>query len=326
MRPYLPAIVALASVSSFAFTASAKDSDCPAGAWFCATEEGEVVEETTVETALPPPPIQVSRPVVVVQPNVPVAPPPPPPIVIIIMPQGQMPAATPPPPPIRVPRTVGTPHVAPRKFTRPKPPLRRTPPAPAWKREVGFDIHVQRLGYHMGTVASIAPPDASQVGGGAALRIHVNPKTEFDLGNECFFGKDFNGLERGEIGMTAMGVRHFNPDSRLRFYGLGGGTFWFGSVYSKKQGPLTPVEDAHYGKFYASYGAFALQAGLGTELRISEMFSFHVDVLAAARWRFAASENAPEYYDPHTGEAKILVPGVLLRGGLTFWPPDKKKR
>ncbi|HRI70058.1 MAG TPA: hypothetical protein PK156_37770 [Polyangium sp.] len=322
MRPYLPAIVAFVSVSSLVSSASAKDSDCPDGAWFCETEANDSVEEAAPRTT------DASRSEVVVETN-PVTveqSEPAPRIVIIIMPDGKPVEAVPLPPPttgrVFVPPPIRKP--APRKVAQPRASCGGY--NPSWKPEVGFDIHAQRFGFSFGVPGKMAPDDAHLTGGGANLRFHLRPKAEIDVGNEFAFGKDFNGLDRGEIGLTGMLVRHFNPDSRLRFYGLGGGTFWFGSAYSDKKSALTPEKDTQTGRYYASYGALGLQAGLGSELRLSQLFSFHVDVLATFRWRFASSQDAPEYFDPHTKEAMNTSPGFLLRGGITFWPPDKKAR
>lgn len=194
----------------------------------------------------------------------------------------------------------------------------------SWQPEVGFDFRFQRLSFGGAQYAQGASPDARMLGGGGNLRIHLNPKREFDIGNEFMIGKDFNGLDRGEGGFSLFTARHFNPDGRLRFYSLGGASIWFGSVQSDKYTPLTPKLDKQSDVFRTQYSALSLQAGLGAEVRMLQRVSFHVDVLATVRWRFSSTNDAPEYIDPVSGEGSNLYPALLLRGGLTLWPGDKK--
>lgn len=327
MRPFLLATVAFSAASSLSLAAFARPTDCPPGEWFCASETSVAEEGVSEPVVVQPAPVQVeaaSRPVVVLPQAQPMAPPPR--VVIIIMPGGAPVEAAPPPPPPPRPRVV-VPRAAPRKIrvTPARPsvtPSTTKPELPL--EEVGFDIHAQRLGFYVDELEGKTPPDARLVGGGAALRIHVDKKREFDFGNDCFFGKDFNGLSRGEVGFTGMVVRHFNPDSKFRFYALGGGSFWFGSVRGDKQSVLTPQKDKVQNDFFATYGAATLQAGLGTEIRLFQSLSFHIDLLGSLRYRFAASGDAPEYINPINGEAVNYFPGLHLRGGVTFWPSQRK--
>lgn len=317
MRANLLAPVAFALVSAASSTASA-DSDCASGAWFC---QDEVVEEAAPAQAAQ---VEVSRPVVVVQPDQPVASPPP--VVVIIVSDGQVVQTAPPPAPVVKQRVIQRPRLILRPMRTSRPTV--IYPKPEWMPEGGFDIRVDRLGFDSAQPRGARGAGAeapAMWGGGMSMRAHYRREREIIVGNGFQFGKDLNGLNRGEVGFQIMGLRHFNPDSPLKFYGLGGGSFWFGSVTSEQQSALTPKEDTTAGNYFAAYGSFAAQAGLGLEWRFSKYASIHTDLMGVLRWRFAATQDAPEYFDPNTGEARNFFPGILMRTGITFWQGGKNE-
>lgn len=320
MRSNLLAPLAFAFVSTASFAAHA-DSDCASGAWFC---EDQVVEEAAPVQATEAVQVEVSRPVVVVRPDRPIASPPP--VVIIITQDGSVMETDRPPAPVVKPRVITPPVKVHRPVQRVRPTTQR--PKAAWAPEGGFDIRVDRFGFDSAQPRSAhreGEKDTEMWGGGMSLRFHYRPDREIIFSNGFQFGKDMNGMDRGEVGMQIMKARYFNPASPLHFYGLAGSAFWFGTVNSETRTALTPKEDTSTGKYFASYGSIALQGGLGAEWRFSRYASIHTDLIGVLRWRFASTQDAPEYFDPRTGEASNFFPGILMRTGITFWPGNSKK-
>lgn len=319
MRSNVLVPVAFTLVSTTSAAAFA-DSDCASNAWFC---DREVVEEAAAKPATEATQIDVSRPVVVVQPDQPVASPAP--VVIIIVPGGEAVQTTPPPAPVVKPRVVHPPYVHHRPARTHRPAVVR--PKTEWIPEGGFDIRVERLGFDSVQPRS-ARNDASSEpglwGGGMSLRFHYRPEREIMVGNGFLFGNDMNGLSRGEVNFQVMGLRHFNPNRPLGLYGLGGVGFYFGSVTSEHQSALTPEEDTTTGKYFAAYGSLAAQGGVGIEWRFSKYASINTNLVGLLRWRFKSTQDAPEYFDPDTGEARNFFPGIMLRTGISFWQSNKK--
>jgi hypothetical protein len=196
-----------------------------------------------------------------------------------------------------------------------------TPAQPTAKRnnKGGFDFYVQHLSFLGSQTLGAAVPDASLVGGGGSVRVFPRRNLEVQIGNSGMFGRDLNGFDRSEIGLTFHLARHFNPESRLRFSSIAGATLSYGYITSDKPSPLLPKESKDGALFSASYGVLAGQAGLSAELRLVPSLSVHFDILASLRWRFASTKDAPEYIDRTTHTATYSYPGVLLRGGVSFW-------
>lgn len=320
MRPLLLAPVVLAAVSSvpnFAFAQeSAAPDGCPSGDWFCSTGDSAPTESAQTEAAQ-------TEAAPTIDPSAPESSRTPPVVIIIV------PGATAEPAPVyrfKFPmhrhrphgRRVVAPKAAPQKASTPQEAPRPAPTKQSDEPKSGFDIHVQNLSFFDGQTVGSAAPDAGLMGVGATLRIPARKDLEIHVGNSGLVGKDFNGFERGEVGFALYAQRHLNPDSRLRFYGLAGGVVAFGHATSKQASPLLPAESAT-GEFYANYGLLSGQFGLGAELRLVSFLSVHVDALASMRWRFSATNDAPEYIDRVTGSPVYAYPGLMLRGGATFW-------
>lgn len=315
----LAPVVAFTLVSTTSLAAFA-DSDCASNAWFC---DREVVEEAAAAQATEATHVDVSRPVVVVRPDQPVASPAP--VVIIIVPGSEVvQTAPPPPPPVKL-RPVRPSCQAFGSARTHRPAVVR--PKAEWIPEGGFDIRVERLGFD-----SVQPrgaqkdgtSDPALWGGGMSLRFHYRPEREIMFGNGFMFGKDMNGLSRGEVNLQIMGLRHFNPNRPLRFYALGGAGLYFGTVGSEQQTALTPEEDPKTGRYFAAYGSIAAQGGLGVEWRFSKYASINMNLVGVLRWRFKSTQDAPEYFDPNTGEARNFLPGIMVRTGISFWQSSKK--
>ena len=310
MRRYFLPAVTFVAVLSASLTASSQESTNPSDTWFGGTSDAAPAAQPGATQ------------IVVQQPAQTVAAPPP--VVIIIIPGGEAPVVV----ERALPAPAAAPAPQPRVVVVPKPVQpkvvmpRRT--GKDVRPDAGFNFHMQYLSFQ-GRMGRNSSPNAGLMGAGASVRFFRSAQREWQVGNEFFMGKDFSGFDRSEVGISVLSVRHLNPNSRLRFYGIGGANLWFGDVQSDHKNPLTPVFDAKNGNYHAQYGALGLQAGLGAEMRLTQSFSLHTDLLGLVRWRFASTQDAPEYFDRHTQEATNTFPAWLLRAGLTYWPDKKKK-
>lgn len=302
MRPNLLATLVLVLSSSASLPAFAQETNCAADGWFCSTNETVTVEQDAAEAL--PAPVDVQQDV---------APSKAPPVVIIIIdPNAQ--AAQPAPR-----RSAPAPKARPVVRKSPgKQPAATSKTTDGWKQTPGFEFRFQRMGFMMDPVRSNVPSAPSMIGGGAGLRVPFRGNLELDVQNEMFYGMDFNGFNRTEVGLSTHIVRHINPTSPLRLYTIVGGYLGMGNVDSKKADPLLPVR-AEDGCHYSTFGLLGGQAGVGAELRIAPFLSVRTDAQFALRWRFAATEDVPEYFEPGSGQAINTYPGFMLRAGVTIW-------
>lgn len=189
--------VALAAVASIAVTsvASADESKCPPGSWFCADTEIKIgVPGAVPPPATTPPPAANPPPVVIYTPA-----PPPPPV--------YAPAYYPPPPP---------------------------PPPPARPRsEVGLNFRL--VGAAFSANDSYKNGDVGAAGIGASLRFRPTPRFALDIGIDVLGGTDANGYKRSETPLSILGLLYLNPRSKAQVYLLGGFGFSSARVHVTDQ-------------------------------------------------------------------------------------------
>lgn len=155
-------------------------------------------------------------------------------------------------------------------------------------------------------------------GGGGGLRMLFTPRIELDALFDVFYGTDHKGFDRVEFGTSVDLLAHLTPHSALRIYPLLGIFIGFGNVASDKQTRFTPTIDEE-GNYFAAYGIASLNMGMGVEVPLTPSISFRTDAIFAMRWRFAAAQDSPEYWNEQTGRGENSYMSLLLRTGVTIW-------
>lgn len=209
-------LAAVASVGAFATVASAQESKCPPGSWFCADAEIKVGVPGT------PPPATTTTP-----------PPANPPPVVIYTP-------APPPPPVYAP--------PPPPAYYPPPP----PPPPARPRsEVGLNFRLVGAAF---SASDSYRGDVGAAGVGASLRFRPTPRFALDIGIDVIGGTDANGYKRSETPLSLLGLLYLNPKSKAQVYLLGG--FGFSSARVQVNDATTNYmhQTEHYSYFGAMFG------------------------------------------------------------------------
>lgn len=268
-------------------------SSCPPGSWFCA----EPPQEQTAPAAKPvqplvplPDPDQASPP----HSSAPSPPPPPYP---------------PPQPPPVVVYQAPPPTMAVRPETPPPYVFGRPPYSPVPQSEWGLNLHLEGVGIGRGTAGN-----AGMGGGGVGLRF--KPTRRFGIETDLDFvgGTDYQGLSRGETGLTFNGLFFVNPRSRAQVYFLAG-FGWAGAHVTCDSGSAS----CPGGGIDEHYGYFGGQLGGGLELRLARAIALNADLRGFIRSRTDdLARTQPEFVDAY-GRTTNTSAGALLTGGMTLY-------
>lgn len=306
MRPYLLAVAAFVTLSSRPLDSFAQDASCPDDAWICPQENVVIVKPDQAPgqvIIIVPPSAQVTTAPPVVAPPV-VAPPP---------------QVAPPPPPVSRPLptpkcTVDRPALPSRSVTS----VKATTPSRKSQQRGGIGMHISRFGFLVDQEDGATNMDASMWGGGIDMRFFLRPNLELNVSTDLTIGEDYHGFDRFQQDLALYFVRHFNHESRLRFYALGGANIGMGAVTSDKPSPLLPQQNKADELYYANYGMAGGQIGLGAEMRLGETTSARITFVGMHQIRFTATDDAPESMAPSTGGPINTLSGIMVRTGLSF--------
>ena len=275
-------------------------SSCPPGSWFCAEPPQEQTAPAGKPTQpLAPLPDPDQRPPT--RASTPPAPPPYPP------PQPP-PAGVYPPPPAVVyqppPPTMVVRPEAPPPYVYGRPPY-----LPIRQSEWGLNLHLEGVGIGRGTNGN-----AGMGGGGVGLRFKPTPRFGIETDLDFVGGTDYQGLSRGETGLTFNGLFFVNPRSRAQVYFLAG-FGWAGAHVTCDSGSAS----CPGGGIDQHYGYFGGQLGGGLELRLARAIALNADLRGFIRSRTDDLARAqPEFTDAY-GRTTNTSGGALLTGGMTLY-------
>jgi hypothetical protein len=185
------------------------------------------------------------------------------------------------------------------------------PHEPASDREWGVNVHVEGA-----TLGGSSAHHAAMAGGGLGLRFKPNEYFGLEGDVDVLDGHGYVGDLRQEDAITLNGLVFLNPGSFAQVYVLSG----FGWSWASSESGGGDTNDPSGPQPYRySYSYFGGQAGMGVELRLSELLALNVDFRGFVRTRTDALAASRPEFTSSQGQTTNTSGGGLLTGGLTFY-------
>jgi len=222
------------------------------------------------------------------------APPPPPRQQVYIVQQQ-------PPPPVVYVQQPPPPPVATYVVAQPEPTYEVVSMEP--QGQMGWGLH--------GSIGGMVSSNVAVGGGTVALRLRPNDgHFALDLGIGGYGGRDYNGLDRVEVPLTADVLVFFNPQHRLQVYGVAG----LGVSFAHAEG-FDEVSSDFVSRDYAYFGG---ELGAGLELRVSPWLAINGDLRGFVRERMD-DDPRPEFVDLVNDRTTDTSGGLTLNLGATLY-------
>ncbi len=185
------------------------------------------------------------------------------------------------------------------------------PNEPASGREWGVNVH-----FEAASLGGGAAHNEAMAGGGMGLRFKPSRYFGLETDLDIYGGRGYVGDLRQETALTFNGLLFLNPKSLAQVYLLSG----FGWSWANSERGVDDTNDPSAPQPYNySYSYFGGQAGIGVELRLSQLIALNVDLRGFVRTRTdALAASQPEFTNAQ-GQTTNTSAGGLLTGGLTFY-------
>ena len=146
--------------------------------------------------------------------------------------------------------------------------------------------------------------DARLGGVGVSGRYTLNPVVTLDLGLDSILGRDYNGYDRSELGLSLSSLLFLNRHPAVRTYVI------LGLNTSSAQVDVRGDDQ--------TWGYFGGHLGLGLDIALDSRVALNFDVLAFMRGRTdSRAEREPEFTHDD-GRVSNTSGGGILRGGVNL--------